>query len=121
LGGEDKQISFDITNGKIVSDQLLFIHLPIPMKNAWDNVVFTCSVMLIFSSEDDIDNWCTRHHFSKGDVQSIENIWNFAQVWYGNHSSQQWTKWTNEQAKDIFQRFHLTHDVWKIPQTNKNF
>ncbi|CAF4121663.1 unnamed protein product, partial [Adineta steineri] len=94
---------------------------PIPMKNAWDNVVFTCSVMQIFLSEIDIDNWCKRHNFLKGDIQPIENIWNFARIWYGNHLHQDWKKWTNEQAKLIFEKFNLTHNIWDIPQTDSRF
>lgn len=121
LGGENKQITFQIKDGKILSDQPLFIHFPIPMKNAWDNVILTCSVMLVFSSEEEIEHWCQHHHYPKGDVQTIENIWNFAKVWYGNHLDQHWTKWTNEQAKDLFQQFNLTHDIWKIPDTKKTF
>ncbi|CAF4116668.1 unnamed protein product [Adineta steineri] len=91
------------------------------MKNAWDNVVFTCSVMQIFLSEIDIDNWCKRHNFLKGDIQPIENIWNFARIWYGNHLHQDWKKWTNEQAKLIFEKFNLTHNIWDIPQTDSRF
>ncbi len=121
LGGENKQISIEIKDGEIISDKTLFIHFPIAMKNAWDNVIFTCSVMQIFSCESDVDDWCKRHNYTKGDVQPIENIWNFAKIWYGNHLSQNWTKWTNEQAKSIFEQFNLTNDIWKIPQTNKTF
>lgn len=121
IGGEDRQIRFYIKDGKIITDESLFIHFPIPMKNAWDNVIFTCSSMLIFSSESEVDDWCQRHQYSKGDVQSIENIWNFAKIWYGNHLSPQWTKWTNEQAREIFQKFNLTNEIWDIPQTNKTF
>ncbi|CAF0767676.1 unnamed protein product [Adineta steineri] len=121
LAGESKQIKISIKNGQIITDQCLFIHFPIPMKNAWDNVVFTCSVMQIFLSEIDIDNWCKRHNFLKGDIQPIENIWNFARIWYGNHLHQDWKKWTNEQAKLIFEKFNLTHNIWDIPQTDSRF
>jgi hypothetical protein len=91
------------------------------MKKAWDNVIFTCSSMLIFSSENQIDDWCKRHNYPKGDIQSIENIWNFSKIWYGNHLAEQWKKWTNDEAKSIFEQFNLTNDIWKIPQTNERF
>ena len=91
------------------------------MKNAWDNVILTCSLMQIFSNENQIDNWCKRHQYSKGDIQSIENIFNFAKIWYGNHLSQNWNKWTNEQTKSLFQQFNLTHPIWNIDDTNKRF
>ncbi|UJR11468.1 hypothetical protein I4U23_015647 [Adineta vaga] len=121
LGGESKQIKIHIKDGQLIANERLFIHFPIPMRNAWDNVVFTCSVMQVFTSESEVDNWCQRHQILKGDIQSIENIWNFARVWYGNHLNQNWAKWTNEQAKSIFAEFNLTHDIWRIPQTNSRF
>jgi hypothetical protein len=121
LGGEDKQIQIQIENGQIISNKSLLIHFPIPMKKAWDNVVFTCSSMLIFSSESEIDDWCKRHNYPKGDIQSIENIWNFSKIWYGNHLSEKWNKWTNDEAKAIFEQFNLTNDIWKIPRTNERF
>jgi hypothetical protein len=121
LGGEYQQIQFHIQDGQIKTNHSLFVHFPIPMRNAWDNVTYTCSLMQLFSSESDVDDWCQRHHISKGDVQPIHHIWKFAQKWYGNHLREDWTKWTNEQAKDIFQQFHFTNQIWNIPQTKSTF
>ncbi|KKE82517.1 hypothetical protein N481_16720 [Pseudoalteromonas luteoviolacea S4047-1] len=53
LGSESKQIVIEIINGKI-QNKHLFVHFPIPMEKAWDNVVYTCSTMLMFESESDI-------------------------------------------------------------------
>ena len=81
LGGESKQIRIPIKNGEI-QNQNLFIHFPIPMVDAWDNVIFTCSTMLVFDSDQAIVDWCTRHGIDKGDVQPIGKIWAFPKVWY---------------------------------------
>ena len=121
LGGESKQIKFYVKNGQLITDNSLFVHFPISMRNAWDNVIFTCSVIHIFSSKVDVDHWCRRHRIPKGDIQTIENVWNLARVWYGDHLRQDWKKWTNEQAKSIFEQFNLTNDIWHIPQTNLPF
>jgi hypothetical protein len=121
LGGETDQIRFNIKDGYLESDQPLLIHFPIPMAKAWDNVTFTCSVMQVFTSENEIDDWCKRHNLPKGDVQPIENVWQFAQVWYGNHLREDWKKWTLEEAKSIFQQFNFTHDVWNVATTNSRF
>ena len=121
LGGETKQITFSVIDGRLESDQSLLVHFPIPMAKAWDNVTFTCSVMQVFSSENAIDDWCKRHNLAKGDVQPIETVWQFAQVWYGNHPREDWKKWTLEEAKSIFQQFNFTHDVWNIATTNSRF
>ena len=39
-----------IRDGKIVESNY-YIHFPIPMQNAWDNVIYTCSTMLLFENE----------------------------------------------------------------------
>ncbi|CAF2388634.1 unnamed protein product [Rotaria sp. Silwood2] len=121
LGGEATQIQFQIKNGEIISAQPLFVHFPIPMKNAWDNVIFTCSVMLIFTSDLAVDDWCQRHRLPKGDIQPIEKIWKFAQAWYGNHLREDWKKWTAEEALSIFNQFNLTNNIWQIPVANVRF
>ncbi|MCV6621618.1 MAG: alkylmercury lyase family protein [Cellvibrionaceae bacterium] len=120
LGGEAKQICVEIVDGQIKNENL-FIHFPIPMVNAWDNVTYTCSKMLIFDSEAEVDDWCKRHNTNKGDVQPINKIWEFSKVWYGSHLSPNWTKWSVEEAKEIFQRFELHHAVWQMPSQAGRF
>ena len=120
LGGEGRQITIAIMDGQVMN-QNLFVHFPIPMQKAWDNVIYTCSTMLMFDSEAEIDAWCERHHISKGDVQPIEKIWQFSRVWYGNHLDENWQKWTVEEAIAIFQRFELDHPVWDMPSGGERF
>jgi hypothetical protein len=44
-------------NGKII-DTNFVVHFPIPMRQAWDNVIYTCSIMLLFRNEAQVDDWC---------------------------------------------------------------
>lgn len=120
LGSESKQVVIEITNGKIANKHL-YVHFPIPMKKAWDNVIYTCSTMLMFESESDIDAWCERHNMHKGDVQPIEQVWAFSKAWYGRHLSPDWVKWTVQEATEIFERFGLTHSIWKLPVEKGRF
>ncbi|CCQ11567.1 PUTATIVE TRANSMEMBRANE PROTEIN [Pseudoalteromonas luteoviolacea B = ATCC 29581] len=120
IGGQSKQIKIDIVDGEI-KNKNLYVHFPIPMINAWDNVTFTCSVMLMFESEQQIDLWCEQHGFAKGDVQPIEKIWSFAQVWYGKHLDKAWTKWSVEEAKAIFEQFDLKNTIWSLPESKTRF
>jgi len=120
LGGESKQITIEIKDGQI-QNQNLFIHFPIPMVKAWDNVIFTCSTMLIFESDNSIEAWCKRHGMKKGDIQPINKIWDFSKVWYGNHLNPNWSKWTVDEAKEIFQRFELVDPIWHMPSTAGRF
>ncbi|KZN39745.1 alkylmercury lyase family protein [Pseudoalteromonas luteoviolacea] len=120
LGAEGQQVVIEVKNGKLEPSNL-YVHFPIPMQAAWDNVIYTCSTMLLFESQTQIDDWCYRHEIEKGDVQPIEHIWEFAKVWYGNHLNPAWKKWTISEAKAIFKRFNLHHEIWSLPDENKRF
>jgi len=119
-GAEGESVEIAITNGK-PSETDYLIHFPVPMTRAWDNVVYTCSVMLLFRSELEIDSWCKRHQIRKGDVETVGRIWDFAKEWYGNHLSRTWKKWTDEEAARIFQKHGLGGPTWTIPVTGKRF
>lgn len=120
LGADRQQVELHIRDGELV-EKGFYVHFPIPMTKAWDNVIYTCTTMLLFESMADVDRWSLQHRIARGDVQSVQNIWNFAKVWYGNHLNPQWEKWTNQQALDIFKQFGLTHDIWYIPSSEKRF
>ena len=120
IGANGKQVSFYIIDGR-VRDNNLLIHFPIAMKNAWDNVIYTCSTMLLFEDEEQIKQWCKKHNILKGDVQPLEKVWQFSKIWYGNHLNPEWKKWSNEEAKEIFRKFNLTHKIWNIETSGKRF
>ena len=120
IGAKTKQIEINIRNGEI-QEKGYYIHFPIPMKNAWENVMYTCSTMLVFENEAQIDEWTTRHHIPKGDVQPLENMWNFSKKWYGNHLNPKWTKWTMDEAKQLFQEFGLKNNIWKLDDSKERF
>jgi hypothetical protein len=120
LGAHDEQVIIHIINGE-VSEKKLLVHFPIPMKNAWDNVIYTCSNMLVFKDEEQIDQWTKRHHIPKGDIQPITNVWEFSKKWYGKHLNPDWEKWTMQEAKDIFLKFSLTGRIWDIETSASRF
>lgn len=113
LGANGRRMDVHIRDGRIIEQELL-VHFPIAMRNAWDNVVYTCSTMLLFENMADIDAWSSKHRIPKGDVQPITNVWEFAKVWYGEHLNPNWKKWTAQEAKNIFTKFGLTGDIWDI-------
>ncbi len=120
LGANGKQIDLHVQEGEVVETDLL-VHFPVPMRNAWDNIIYTCSTMLLFENEKQIDAWCRRHRIHKGDIQPITKIWEFSKVWYGNHLNPEWKKWTAAEAKQIFDRFELTGNIWDIPVSDARF
>lgn len=120
FGAHGDKVDIHIVDGKVVEKDLL-VHFPIPMKQAWDNVIYTCSTMLIFKTELEIDEWATQHHIPKGDVQPISKIWDFSKEWYGNHLDPKWEKWTVQEAKEIFVRYRLKHEVWRLEDGGGRF
>ncbi|MEP6676644.1 MAG: alkylmercury lyase family protein [Ferruginibacter sp.] len=120
FGAYDEQVVIHIEAGEI-KEKNLYIHFPVPMKNAWDNVVYTCSNMLVFKNEEQVSEWSQQHHIPKGDVQSINNVWEFSKKWYGNHLNPEWQKWTMEEAKAIFTEFNLTNKIWDLESSGTRF
>ncbi len=120
IGAEGKSIEIHIESGRVLEENLL-IHFPISMENAWDNVVYTCSNMLVFENEKQIENWSQRHNIPKGDAQPIQKIWEFSKKWYGNHLAKDWKKWTIKEAKEMFDEFDLNHEVWQIEESERRF
>jgi len=120
LGGEAKQVKIHIENGEI-QEKNFYIHFPIPMKQAWENVIYTCSNMLVFENEQQINNWSKKHDIPKGDFQSIEKIWEFSKKWYGNHLNPNWKKWTIDEARQMFSEFGLVHPIWDLGKSSERF
>jgi hypothetical protein len=120
LGAIGDEVSITVENGELV-DKDYVIHFPIPMRNAWDNVIYTCSVMLLFRNEAEVDEWCSIRGIPKGDVRPIEQIWDFATEWYGRHADANWTKWSLRDAVEIFRRHNLTGPIWSIRDTAEHF
>ena len=120
IGAQTRQIDIHIVNGEI-QEKNLFIHFPIRMMDAWNNVVYTCSNMLVFENEGQIDEWVAKHNIPKGDMQPIEKIWQFSKKWYGNHLHPNWTKWTISEAQDMFEEFDLTGHIWHLNSSDDRF
>lgn len=119
LGAEGRPITIHIDDHRVRED--LLVHFPIPMTRAWDNVIFTCSTMLVFGDEPSIDLWSAQHALPRGDAQPIQKIYAFARVWYGRHLDLTWRKWSAAEAHDIFQQFGLSGPIWDLPQTKDRF
>lgn len=113
LNGTKDPLEIHINNGRIKEEHLL-VHFLVRPINFWDNVIYTCSNMLAFDSEEAIDHWCKTQNVKKTEIQPISKIWELAQHWYGYYLSPDWTNKTPDQAKAIFQRVGLTGAFWQL-------
>lgn len=120
LGATGRQVELHIRNGDLAETDY-WVHFPVPMHQAWDNVIYTCSTMLLFESEAQVEAWCRRHGIPKGDLQSVSTVWEFAQVWYGRHLDPDWKKWSGEEAVEIFKRFGLSGPIWDLAPSSERF
>lgn len=113
IGAIGDEVTLTARDGKLVDTDFV-IHFPVPMRNVWDNVVYTCSVQLLFRTEAEVDEWCASRGIAKGDVRPIQQIWDFAAEWYGRHADADWTKWSLHEAMEIFARHQLDGEIWAI-------
>jgi hypothetical protein len=120
LGAYDEQIVIHISDGKLIEKNFL-VHFPVPMANAWNNVIYTCSTMLVFRNEEQIIEWSKQHNIPMGDIQPLDNVWAFSKKWYGNHLNPDWEKWTMQEAREIFKEFNLTDKIWDLEKSEERF
>ncbi len=65
FGAHGEKADIAITDGEVEDEQLL-VHFPVPMKDAWVNVIYTCSTMLVFQQVKDTK--CSSSYQSKGNA-----------------------------------------------------
>lgn len=119
-GYDRPPVELVVEDGKLSNDEFV-VHFPTPMSQAWDNVIATCSMMLLFDDETHVDEWCAKHGKQKGDVRPVGQIWEFAKDWYGKHSDPNWEKHTAAQAAELFSRHGLDGPIWRLPEEDGRF
>ena len=120
LGAEGERVRLTVENGRVTPANLV-VHFPIPMTRAWDNVVYTCSTMLVFRDEAQVAEWSARHRIPRGDVQPVAKVLDLAKRWYGEHLRPDWTKKSVAEARVIFAELGFTHPVWFLPLQEGRF
>jgi hypothetical protein len=68
--------------------------------------------MLLFRSEEIIDDWCAAMREPRGETLPLEQVWKLSQAWYGDRMDPGFRGRTIEQAVDIFGRVGLRSDFW---------
>ena len=70
--------------------------------------------MMLFRSEDDIDNWCLSSGEPRGDALPMRQVWELSKVWYGNRMSPDFRGRSAEQVAAVFVQAGLTSDFWRV-------
>lgn len=120
LGAESEQVRLTVEYGRLDRSDLV-VHFPVPMVRAWDNVIYTCSTMLLFRDRRQVAEWSRLHGIPLGDVQPVTKVLELAKRWYGEHLRSDWRKKTLAEARAIFSELGLSHPVWELPRGDSRF
>jgi hypothetical protein len=70
--------------------------------------------MLLFRSEELIDHWCRQKNIERGEVLTINQVWNLSKLWYHNRLSQEYHGRSQEQVAGIFKQAGLNSPFWYV-------
>ncbi|NOH02770.1 MAG: hypothetical protein HND47_12810 [Chloroflexi bacterium] len=70
--------------------------------------------MLLFRSEEWIDKWCQRNNLERGEVLTIQKVWEFSRLWYHNRLSLEYHGRNIEQVVEIFRQAGLMSKFWYV-------
>lgn len=70
--------------------------------------------MLLFRSEEWIDEWCKRNNIERGEVLTIRQVWELSKPWYANRLSLEYHGRSADQAAEIFRKSGLTSKFWNV-------
>jgi hypothetical protein len=65
LGAIRDEVNITVKDGRLF-DKYCVVHFPVPLRNVWDNFIYTCSVHLSFHNEVEVEEWCsTQEHLNE--------------------------------------------------------
>jgi hypothetical protein len=115
-GSEGGSLEFAIERGQTHRTDLV-MHFPYSPERWWDNPFAPCANILFFTSEKQIDSWCSRHGHPRGSALPMDVALRLAKLWFGDYASPDWVRKTPERATEIFDALGLDRSFWKISAT----
>ena len=70
--------------------------------------------MLLFRSEEWIDQWCKRKDLERGEALTVNQVWELSKLWYHDRLSIDYHGRTVEQAEEIFKQAGLMSAFWHV-------
>lgn len=70
--------------------------------------------MLLFRSEEHIDQWCAFRELPRGGIMSVDQCWQLALAWYSEKASPSWKRRTLDETEALFAEIGLTGDFWQL-------
>ena len=72
--------------------------------------------MLLFRSEEHIDNWYRPRGTAKGATLTLDQQWELAHTWYEDRLAPDWRRRSPEEAQDVFESLGLTGEFWRLTE-----
>ena len=92
-------------------------HFLVPMPQAWDDVVRTCSNQRLFCSTDCVDRWLSSSGHQRGYVMDLATLWRLARSWYDGRLQPGYQRREPAQARDYFRDVGLEGPFWGLDET----
>ncbi len=70
--------------------------------------------MLLFRSEQHVEQWCGQWRRSRGGTLSLQQGWKLAQLWYSDRLSPKWRPKTAAEAEAAFAEVGLMGEFWLL-------
>ena len=71
--------------------------------------------MLLFSSEEHVEEWCRDWRLHRGGTLSVDQGWRLAQAWYGpDRRDPEWCRPTVEEAESLLAGIGLEGPFWDL-------
>lgn len=68
--------------------------------------------MLLFQSEEQVDEWCAARQVTRGAVAPVAQVWRLSQAWYANRLSPDYHGRSLAEVQAIFRSVDLTSPFW---------
>lgn len=114
IGGKSDPVSIQVAGGVIVNKGLK-LHIPFPIAQWHDNILYTCGNVHFFYRDEDIAEWCDQHQCPYGESLRIEDAWGLAKSWYGDYLSGEWQPRSSAETNEMLRAHSLTGRFWTLP------
>lgn len=70
--------------------------------------------MLLFRSEENIAKWCQAEQMPRGEILTLEQVWQLSKLWYSNRLLREYAARSTQEVKAIFNRVGLSGSFWQL-------
>jgi len=70
--------------------------------------------MMLFRSEEHIDEWLRRTGNTRGAILSLTQTWKLAKAWYADPRDRDWKPRTRDESQAVLSSVGLTDAFWEL-------